>query len=368
MTINRNNYELYFIDYLDGNLSDRDIFMLEDFLLLNPDLREELEGTEKIHLTPESVEFINKEYLKRADLSLPVNEFNFEDFCVAENEGDLSDLQRSLLKEYIKNHQELSPTYKLFSRLRLVSDKSITFSGKEKLKKAVFFIPREVLVPVLSVAAAIALMIILFFNNEIFERNVPVMTADIPAITIPNSEQENTENGQTPKKQIKSNIQNAAVLAVSSPDEKKKSRTIKKADPAVKKTDDTKTKDVLPPQRLNPSFQIKLPSVADNQILVPAIERGKVTYNAGKAIKATSPEYLSLSEYARKQLSEKVLGNRERANTHITAWQIADAGISGINRITGSEMKLERSTDEDGSTSAYSFNSKLLSFSTTSVK
>jgi len=59
MKINRENYELYFVDYLDGNLSDYEIRMLEDFLLINPDLRTELEGTEKISLSPETAKIFN---------------------------------------------------------------------------------------------------------------------------------------------------------------------------------------------------------------------------------------------------------------------------------------------------------------------
>jgi hypothetical protein len=106
MNINRNNYELYFVDYLDGNLSDREIRMLEDFLLINPDLRTELEGTEKIVLSPGMIVFNQKELLKKPDLTLPVNEINFEDFCVAEAEGDLNDKQRSGLYNYIQKYPE----------------------------------------------------------------------------------------------------------------------------------------------------------------------------------------------------------------------------------------------------------------------
>ena len=43
MNINRNNYEKYFIDYLEGTLSKHDIHDLRVFLLFNQDMAELLD-------------------------------------------------------------------------------------------------------------------------------------------------------------------------------------------------------------------------------------------------------------------------------------------------------------------------------------
>ena len=42
MKITRENYELFFVDYLDNKLSDSNILELMAFLAQNPDLEEEL--------------------------------------------------------------------------------------------------------------------------------------------------------------------------------------------------------------------------------------------------------------------------------------------------------------------------------------
>ena len=42
--ITRENYEIYFIDYMDGNLSERERAEVEAFLLVHPDLQEQLDG------------------------------------------------------------------------------------------------------------------------------------------------------------------------------------------------------------------------------------------------------------------------------------------------------------------------------------
>jgi hypothetical protein len=364
MKINRNNYELYFMDYLDGNLSDRDILMLEDFLLINPDLRAELEGTENITLTPDKFEYNQKELLKKPDLSFPVTEDNFEDFCIAETEGDLNDQQRSGLAEFLRYNPGFENLFKLFSRLQLKPDHNTIFPGKEKLKKKLVLIPGEIFYPLLSVAAIVVIILIFNFRNE--DNTLKGLNAELSSGTI-------TKPGlDTSEVRIKAIdnqtnipvIQKASVIAFSSPKGKKQTKVIREVKPLEKKPDENKNKDVLPPQKLNPSFQIKLPSVADNQVSVPKIERGKVIHGKENSFQ-TKQEYLSVAEYARKQFKEKVLGSKEGGDDHLSAWQLADAGINGINKITKGDIKLQKRTDDKGNITAYSFNSKYLSFSTT---
>ena len=43
MNINHHNYESYFIDYIDGVLTLEEVNELDAFLLLNDELREQLE-------------------------------------------------------------------------------------------------------------------------------------------------------------------------------------------------------------------------------------------------------------------------------------------------------------------------------------
>jgi hypothetical protein len=364
MKINRNNYELFFIDYLDGNLSDRDILMLEDFLLINPDLRTELEGTENIILTPDKFDFKQKDLLKKPDLSLPVNEDNFEDFCIAETENDLNDQQRFGLAEFLKQNPGYKNIFMLFSRLHLMPDQNVIFPEKEKLKKKLVLIPGEILYPLLSVAAVLAIVLILNFRNE--EKNIKSLKAELPSEII---SKPGLDTSGVAKKAIdvQPNIpvfQQASVVVHSSPKGKKQTKAIRELKPLEKKPDENKNKDVLTLQKINPSFRIKLPSVAYNQVSVPKIQRGKVIYGKENSSQ-NKQEYLSVAEYARKHFKEKVLGSKEGEDDRLSAWQLADAGINGINKITKGDIKLQKRTDDKGNITAYSFNSKYLSFSTT---
>jgi hypothetical protein len=357
------------MDYLDGNLSDQEIQMLENFLLINTDLRAELEGTEKIALSPHNIYFKNKEFLLKPDLTLPVTENNFEDFCIAQSEGDLNLHQESALAEYTEEHPESLKLKMLFAQLHLMPDNRIVFSGKSKLKKAITIFPKEILYPALSFAAAVAFMLFIYLRNEDIRKDIPGIAAELPVVIKQNSQKSTLDFKEKESKDqnIRPTIQEASILPFSTPKEKKQNQPVKSIDPQEKIKNENKNNNTLPPQRLNPSIQIKLPSLADNQIFVPTIDRWKITYSP-EPLAHNSAEYLSLSEYARKQFNEKLLGNKDIENTRISAWQIADAGINGINKLTGGKMKLEKRISDDGTITAYSFNSKLLSFSTTSSK
>ena len=63
MKIDRNNYEQYFLDYLDRQMDPEQEKILLSFLEFNPDLKEELEGLERAHLLPSEQVFIKKDQL-----------------------------------------------------------------------------------------------------------------------------------------------------------------------------------------------------------------------------------------------------------------------------------------------------------------
>ena len=170
MRISRNNYELFFIDYLDGTLNDRQIVELEDFLRLNPDLREELEGMEKIGLSPENVILTDKDMLRKTDTETALSGENFDDYCAAYIEGDLNAEKISALESYIEIHQEHKKDLELYRQTTLLPDSSIVYSNKNNLKKAIPSSKRFYLYTVLSAAAAIVLFMIIFRGIDSYDR------------------------------------------------------------------------------------------------------------------------------------------------------------------------------------------------------
>ena len=99
MNINRNNYEKYFIDYLEGTLSKDDIHDLRVFLLFNQDLAELLDDIAKIKLTAPSVRYTRKENLKKDELHACKDYYAI---AIAENSlstQDISDIKHSSRKQ-----------------------------------------------------------------------------------------------------------------------------------------------------------------------------------------------------------------------------------------------------------------------------
>lgn len=175
MKINKNNYEIFFIDYLDNKLSYREIKELETFLSQNPELAEELENLKNISLIPENINFDNKDFLKKiTGKKLIINENNFDDICAAKIEKDLDDAENKEFEEYLLKHPEKKNEYILYQKTRLVADLSIKFENKILLKKSNHIVYRKWIYASVSVAASILIIFYFFFSKfNISENNKP---------------------------------------------------------------------------------------------------------------------------------------------------------------------------------------------------
>lgn len=130
MKITRDNYESFFIDYMDGNLPESLIDQFLDFLNQNPDLKEELHLFEEIKLPQEFVVFQEKKQLHK---SLADENSRLENTIVAYMEGDLDANENKAFEAYLANNPELKKEYGLFAKTRLIPDSKIIFSKKRKL-------------------------------------------------------------------------------------------------------------------------------------------------------------------------------------------------------------------------------------------
>ena len=66
--INLNNYETWFLQYADGECSPDEQQAVESFLLLHPELREELDQMMELRFLPETISMPGKEMLRFAEL------------------------------------------------------------------------------------------------------------------------------------------------------------------------------------------------------------------------------------------------------------------------------------------------------------
>ena len=132
MTITRDNYEPFFLDYMEGKLKENMIDEFLDFLKQNPDLKEELHLFQNIHLPEEQVVYSGKDHLYK---STAEEKNAFEIKTIAFMEGDLKNEERQSFKAYLAGHPELKKEYDLMAKTLLVADRSIIYPQKKNLYK-----------------------------------------------------------------------------------------------------------------------------------------------------------------------------------------------------------------------------------------
>jgi hypothetical protein len=130
MKITRENYESFFIDYLEGNLHENMIDQFLDFLNQNPDLKEELHLFEEVSIPKEHVVFQEKQQLHK---SAADENRRLENTVVAYMEGDLDADENKAFETYLAGHPDLKKEYDLFAKTRLKPDSGIKYPDKQKL-------------------------------------------------------------------------------------------------------------------------------------------------------------------------------------------------------------------------------------------
>lgn len=132
MEINRNNYEAYFVDYLEGNLDEKLVDDFIEFLQQNPDLKEELSLFETVTAEAEPISFEKKDKLYKEKFD---HEDNFNQTAIAALEGDITLEEEQEFESYLSSHPEKRKDAELFNKTRLKADESVLFNKKNKLYK-----------------------------------------------------------------------------------------------------------------------------------------------------------------------------------------------------------------------------------------
>lgn len=137
MNINRNNYEIWLIDYLDGKLSPAEEEGLQLFLTANPDLKEEFDSFEFMPLEVVEITYEPKSTLKKKQIQAVghINEDNYENYFIASSENDLGPADLDQLEGFIKKNPNLKQELDLFYRLKMKPDKGLIYTDKDGLKK-----------------------------------------------------------------------------------------------------------------------------------------------------------------------------------------------------------------------------------------
>lgn len=337
MEINRNNYQAYLLDLMEGRLTSEDSRKLRDFLLLNPDCDEGLNENHTWYLEPGTMSFEGKENLKKVfpDHLTPVTSSNFELLSIARLEGDLSSQQ-------VKDHDRLVDvdagkrkeweTWKM-TRLR---GSNIVYSEKDRLIKTPARPVRALWISVISAAAVAAMLITI-------SRTMPV--PEDPATIIPRVSIDTSE--ESPLEQIPS--ESPVILA-----DEPASLSIKKHQEPPELTG----------RKLTPSESlVKSDSVSkiihEKKIESRPLKQAMIQAYPDAAIRTVQFDqiaHLDLPPVSSQSGSRTLIRERD-----FSLLAIANAGIKGINRLTGSDLSLNVSRDDAGEVSGFRFESSVMS-------
>lgn len=143
MKIDLNNYEAYFLDYLEGNLSPDQVAELLLFLEQHPSLKNEVEDPGLVELEPEvAPSFPHKEALRLPDYSSPITHRNEEDYFIAYREDVLPLSQRAEVEEYLLRFPGRRKDFDTYQKMILKADLQLKYAARHELKRKTTVVTR----------------------------------------------------------------------------------------------------------------------------------------------------------------------------------------------------------------------------------
>lgn len=137
MDITRNNYEEFFILYMDNELSAEDRLRVEHFANANPDLREELDMLLQSRFTPDAeILFTDKDSLLKTSDTILINEASYEEWLLSYVDNELDTLQRVKVEAFAAANPSVSQQLGLFQQTKMEAEQDIVFPNKELLYRS----------------------------------------------------------------------------------------------------------------------------------------------------------------------------------------------------------------------------------------
>lgn len=138
MKINRNNYETFFLLYVDNELSAAEKLEVEQFAEEHADLKPELDMLKETVFTDASlpVSFPDKNRLFRTEnKDSLVNISNYETYFVQYADDELTNEEKAATEEFVYLHPEFQSDFELMQKIKLVPDQELVFPNKALLYK-----------------------------------------------------------------------------------------------------------------------------------------------------------------------------------------------------------------------------------------
>jgi hypothetical protein len=344
MKINRNNYEVYFIDYLEGKLDEKLVDDFLEFLLQNPDLKQELTFFESVSVVPEEISFDKKELLFKEKFD---SEIEFNRAAISILEGDSSSSEKAEFEKYLLTHPQKDKEIQLFNKTKLLPDTSVTFSKKNKLYKKP--VGRTIIFWSARVAAILLLALTFYILIDNSSEEI------VPQIQVAENKDEGTKKETSPE-----------VKQVPVETEKQKTESTKKLapKPAVKEVkQEPKNGKSL---RETSKGRLEREDVAEIRSLVPVPKELKTiaaSFEVQKPDVRLAAMNFTQPEIVPGYTEERLLADVVIEKTGLDKLSLNKITKAGLNLVSAlSKEKFQYETNKEGKIVEYNYDSRLLAF------
>jgi len=180
--IDMTNYEAFYLDFLEGNLSGEALEAFEAFLAEHPELAVDDSPLFTLEAQEETYDPIHKLALKKGIDLNDLNTETIEFFLIAREEGLLDTEQKAHLNHWLEANAHYRQDAELYALVQLEADESIVYANKKSLHK-----PQGGgrIIPMwwsagVAVAAGVALIVTIGLNGPNTVKTDPINTAVNP--------------------------------------------------------------------------------------------------------------------------------------------------------------------------------------------
>ncbi|MFI5220055.1 MAG: hypothetical protein ACHQNT_11275 [Bacteroidia bacterium] len=377
MEINKSNYEIYFLDFYEGNLSAEMQAELFLFLEQHPELKSEFKNFDLVKLPESDIRFPDKSILKKEI----VTEENIQQYLVAKLEGDLNKEELHELNKFLFSHPQFKKDEKLFELTRLSPDKNIVFENKSLLKKAIPIAESKKRVYYISVAVAACIVLLIGFyflnkdagtqiiqaNNETKKETAPVQKNKAGIETINTAKQNETQEALNKVDVVQKPIKRETVKQI----QHELLATNNKVDtsgsnPSVEKNIPEEIFEMPVSENRQPEMKFVDPALM-KQKLAEQIEKNPSQYNSKEfeafLDKVSNPDSSFTDEDLNKPVFSSSTLPAEAAKPAVKEnTPVLNALAWGLSKVSNNDVTLKKNYNNDGELVAYRFESGNLKF------
>jgi hypothetical protein len=351
MNIDRTNYEIYIVDYFDGKLDKVTAEELLRFLERNPDLQDEFEAFRSMTLSSDdSIVFEDKNLLKKTLIKSTENitEEYYAEFFIGHTEKILSVQEDKELILFLALNSHLQKEFSAYQKTKLEPDLSIQYPAKAELKKEAVVRSLSSRVAIsLSVAASLLVIFISIFllsktDHEILNgSNIAAFQAANNSSIRPISK----KNTETHVNAQQRNLTNNTIAEADTQSVRRReiyepltyatNKELAQLDMPVNNAD----------AETRPESRTEYTDILNYQ---------KVIADSKQALEKENTGFQNLTATGLKKIRKA--GGEKQPSTEpdkFSIWDLAYLGVAGYNRITNSNLILDRRTDNDGKLTSF---------------